>query len=65
MWQSDLLKKGLHFRGVGSISPLPNVQNGYVKEGYQFNLFVAYDTSLVSTVEIGETLTWQLIDKQS
>jgi hypothetical protein len=65
MWQDDMLALGLHFRGVGNISPIPNVQNGYVKEGYQFNLFVAYDTSIVSTVNIGETLTWQLIDKQS
>lgn len=64
-WQNDMKELGLHYRGVGNISPIPNVQNGYVKEGYQFNLFVAYDTSIVSTVNIGETLKWQLIDKQS
>jgi hypothetical protein len=50
-WQDDLLSVGIHYRGVGNIVPIPQVQNGYVKSGYQFNLFFAYDTTIVNTVE--------------
>lgn len=50
-WQDDLLAVGIHYRGVGQITPIPNLQNGYVKSGYQFNLFFAYDTTIVKTVE--------------
>ena len=58
-WQDDMKTLGLHFRGVDAITTIPNVQNGYVKEGYQFNLYVAYDTTLVSTVNYGDSITWQ------
>jgi hypothetical protein len=50
-WQEDLLAVGIHYRGVGSIIPIPQVQNGYVKSGYQFNLFFAYDTTVTNTVD--------------
>lgn len=50
-WQDDLKAVGLYFRGVGSITPIPRVQNGYVKEGYQFDIFLSYDSSIVTQVD--------------
>jgi hypothetical protein len=50
-WQDDLKALGLYYRGVGSISPIPKVQNGYVKEGYQFDIYLSYDSSIVTTVD--------------
>ena len=46
--QDELKALGIYYRAVGSITPIPSVQNGYVKEGFQFNLFFSYDTTLVS-----------------
>lgn len=64
IWQDELKALGIGFRGTGPIGTIPNIQNGYVKERYQFNVFLDYDTSIVSQVEIGELISWQLIDKQ-
>lgn len=50
-WQDDLKAVGLYFRGVGSVIPIPKVQNGYVKEGYQFDIDLSYDTSIVTPVD--------------
>lgn len=50
-WQDDLKAVGLYFRGVGSIIPIPKVQNGYVKEGYQFDIDLSYDSSIVTPVD--------------
>ncbi len=50
-WQDDLKAVGLYYRGVGSIVPIPNVQNGYVKEGYQFNISLSYDSSIVTQID--------------
>jgi hypothetical protein len=58
IWQEELKNAGLFYRGVGSIVPIPQVQNGYVKEGYQFNLNVGYDASLVKQIQYGETIEW-------
>lgn len=63
-WQSELKALGIGFMGVSEITPIPNVQNGYVKEGYQFNIFLSYDTSIVVQIEKGESIQWQQIDKQ-
>ena len=56
-WQDDLLAVGIHYRGVGQIVPIPNVQNGYVKSGYQFSLFFAYDTTITRQVDYIEEVT--------
>jgi len=57
-WQEQLKAVGLYYRSIGSIVPIPNVQNGYVKEGYQFNLFLGYDTSIVNKIQYAEELEW-------
>lgn len=56
-WQNELKALGIFYRGIGSISPIPTVQNGYIKEGYQFNLFFSYDTTIVSEVQYAEEIT--------
>lgn len=50
-WQDDLRAVGLFYRGVGSITPIPNIQNGYVKEGYQFNISFSYDSTVVTQID--------------
>ena len=50
-WQADLKAAGIYYRGVGSISPIPRVQNGYVKEGYQFNIQLSYDSSVITPLQ--------------
>jgi hypothetical protein len=55
-WQDDMKALGLYFRGVGSMVPIPKVQNGYVKEGYQFDIQVSYDSTIVTQLDYATTL---------
>ena len=62
--QDEMKGYGLQYKEVTNVTAIPNVQNGYVKEGYQFNLMVGYDAQLVKQIETGESIKWHLIDKQ-
>lgn len=61
-WQNDLKAFDLYYRGVGQIVPIPRLQNAYVKEGYQFNIFLSYDSALTVEVDYAEKL--KLINKE-
>ena len=56
--QLEMKDMGLHYKEVNNLTPIPNIQNGYVKEGYQFNLVVGYEASTTKQTETGETLIW-------
>ena len=62
--QDKMLGYGLSFKEANNLTAIPNVQNGYVKEGYQFNLMVGYNAQIIKQVQTGESLKWHLIDKQ-
>lgn len=62
--QDEMLSFGIHFKEVNNLTAIPNLQNGYIKEGYQFNLMVGYNAQIIKQVQTGETIKWHLIDKQ-
>ena len=56
--QEEMKIAGLFYREVNNVTAIPNVQNGYAKEGYQFTLVVGYDATITKQIQIGETIQW-------
>ena len=58
-WIDELKAQGIQYMGVGSLTPIPNLQNGYIKDGFQFNLFFGYNNTITNQTDYGEVITWQ------
>ena len=56
-WINELKAEGIYYMGIGNRTPIPNLQNGYIKSGYQFILWIGYDTTITNQVDYGDSLT--------
>jgi hypothetical protein len=56
-WINELKAQGVYYMGIGNKTPIPNLQNGYIKSGYQFTIWIGYDTTITNQVDYGDTLT--------
>lgn len=56
-WINELKAQGIYYMGIGSKTPIPNLQNGYIKSGYQFILWIGYDTTITNQVDYVDSLT--------
>jgi len=56
-WINELKAEGVYYMGIGNITPIPNLQNGYIKSGYQFIMWIGYDTTITNQVDYVDSLT--------